>query len=407
MKIADVEVTRVRQPEWSDTDEWCTSPMDAFFNTSGGFRDRSVGLFNSPVEMRTDPVFYVLVRVKTDEGLEGLGGIGLGSEAMAQVVEHYLRPLVVGASPFDVELLWEKMYRSTLNVGRKGMLLEAISGVDIALWDVMGKATGQPVYNLLGGRTRERIRAYASRLYPQEDLDRLTEEARRYVAEGFTAVKMRFGYGPKDGRAGMRKNRKLVQTVREAVGQDVEVMADAYMGWTPDYAIAMIRKLEEFDLAWVEEPVMPDDVAGYARIRASVRTPIAGGEHEFTRWGFKELIEKGAVDILQPDVNRVGGITEARKIWALASAHHMPVVPHSGNIHNLHLVVSHMNSPLAESFPRRVRDADTSFSELFMGEPVAESGYIGLPDRPGLGVEASQEVLESLSVSVDGQRLEA
>jgi L-rhamnonate dehydratase len=313
---------------------------------------------------------------------------------MAQFIEHRLQPLLLGSNPFDVELLWEKMFRATVNIGRKGFVLEAMSGVDIALWDIMGKATGQPVYNLLGGRTRTKIRAYASRLYPREDLESLGAEAKSYVEAGFTAMKMRFGYGPSDGRKGMKKNLALVKTVREAIGDEVDLMADAYMGWTSGYAVEMIRLLEDFHLAWIEEPVMPDDLDSYAKIRASVKTPISGGEHEFTRWGFKHLIEKQAVDILQPDVNRVGGITEARKIWALASAHNLPVVPHAGNLHNLHLVMSHMNSPLAEGFPKEPLDADTYFSHVLKGELYPSNGYFEMSDKPGIGWELSDQVKE-------------
>lgn len=398
MRISDIKTIRVRAPEWPEVKEWCTNPLDNLFETGLILREQAMGLFNAPKELRSDQVLYVIVQVSTDEGLEGIGGIGLGSDAVARLVENQLRPLVLGESPFNVELLWEKMFRATVNIGRKGLVLEAISGIDIALWDIMGKATGQPVHNLLGGQTRERIRAYASRLYPVEDLEFLAEAARRYAAAGFTAMKMRFGYGPADGRAGMRQNEILVQTVREAIGPDIELMADAYMGWTTNYAIEMIRRLADYDLAWVEEPLLPDDLDGYARIRSAVRTPIATGEHEFTRWGFKELILKGAADILQPDVNRVGGITEARKIWALASAHNLPVVPHSGNFHNLPLIMAHTNSPLAEYFPGDIRDGDTFFSELFTGEPVADAGYLTLSDKPGLGVELNPAIIDEFQL---------
>ena len=314
MKIACVDALRIRQPEFEDFTWWATSPLDALYDEGRRQRDRGASLFNRTLDIRDD-VFHVLVRVTTDDGLTGLGAIGLGSRAMADAVERLLAPLVLGRNPFDVELLWELMFRSTVNIGRKGLILEAISGIDIALWDILGKATGQPVYNLLGGRTREKIRAYASYLYADRDLDRFAHMAKGYVEAGFTAVKMRFGYGPGDGRAGMRKNAELVGTLREAVGDDVDVMADAYMGWTAQYAIEMIRLLDDYHLAWIEEPVLPDDLDGYARIRASTRTAIAGGEHEFTRYGFKELITRGCVDYVQLDVNRVGGVTEARKIW--------------------------------------------------------------------------------------------
>ena len=398
MRIADVEVIRIREPQWPEFKWWITSPMDALFEERDLFRKRPFGLFNSPAGIRTDPVFIVIVRVRTDDGVYGLGGIGLGSEAVAQVIEHQLKPLVLGENPFNVEFLWDKMFRSTVNVGRRGLVLESISGIDIALWDIMGKVTGQPVYNLLGGRTRSRIRCYASGVYAQEDLEAVQSLICKYLEMGFTAFKMRFGYGPQDGRAGMRKNYELVRTFRETIGPDVDLMGDAYMGWNTLYAIEMLRMIEEFQLTWIEEPILPDDLDGYAQIRVRTRTPIAAGEHEFTRWGFKLLIEKGAVDYLQPDANRVGGVTEARKIWALAAAHDMPVVPHMHNYHNLHLIMAHMNSPLAEYLGGHGRDGDTFFSELFVGEAVPENGYIILSDRPGMGVELNEAVVEEFRI---------
>jgi L-rhamnonate dehydratase len=399
MRISRIEALRIRQPDFEQFEWWCTSALDMLYDEGRKNRERGAGLFNVPLDLRSDPVFHVIVRVTTDDGLTGLGAIGLGSNAMADAVEQLLAPLILGRNPFDVELIWELMYRSTINIGRKGLILEAISGIDIALWDILGKATGQPVYNLLGGRTRERIRAYASALYADKDLDRLAGMARGYVQAGFTAVKMRFGYGPQDGRAGMRKNAELVRTVRNAVGDDVDVMADAYMGWTSQYAIEMIRMLEEFQLAWIEEPISPDDLDGYTRIRAATRTAIAAGEHEFTRYGFKELITRGCVDYVQLDVNRVGGVTEARKIWALAAAHSLPVVPHSQNYHNQHLIMSHVNSPLSEYLPPDFRDGDTFLSELFIGDAVARDGWITLAEVPGMGVELNDEVVSEYLIA--------
>ncbi len=393
MRIAKVDAIRIREPEWSPPIWWSTTPTDILFDLGREMREMAVGLYNAPIEMRKDKVTVVIVQVTTDDGLTGLGGIALGSEAMAQMVENILGPLVIGSSPFDVELLWEKMYRSTINIGRKGLVLEAISGIDIALWDIMGKATKQPVYNLLGGRTRGKLRAYASSLYAMKNPERLAEIAAGYAKDGYTAVKMRFGYGPTDGRAGMKKNRELVKVVREAIGDDIDLMADAYMGWTAQYAIEMIRMVADLGLTWVEEPVIPDDIEGYARIKRECGVAIAGGEHEFTRWGFRELIERRAVDYVQLDVNRVGGITEARKVVALAQAFNLPVVPHAHNYHNLHLVMASANMPLAEFFPHPERDGDTFFSELFHGEPTVEKGEIALSDAPGFGVSLNEEVV--------------
>ena len=383
-RIAAIETLLVAEPGERPDDEWVTAPNDVFLELGGR---KTSGL---PTPTRGE-VSNVVVRVRTDDGLEGLGTVGLGSPAAKAVIEHHLAPLVVGASAFDVERLWERMFRSTISIGRKGLVLEAISAIDIALWDILGKATGQPVYNLLGGRTRERIRAYVSQSYAKADLEAVRAEAAAYRAEGFTALKMRFGYGPNDGEPGKRGNYELVGTVRDAVGTDVDLMADAYMGWDVQYAIDMIRRLEEFNLRWVEEPLVPDDIDGYVRLRSAVSTPISAGEHEFTRWGYKELLTRGAVDIVQPDVNRMGGITEARKVWALASAFNVPVIPHSHQSHNAHLIIAHMNSPLIEHFPTGVhRTGYTLFTELFDGEPEAVGGWVELGDAPGLGITLNE-----------------
>ena len=383
-RIAAIETLLVAEPGERPDDEWVTAPNDVFLELGGR---KTSGL---PTPTRGE-VSNVVVRVRTDDGLEGLGTVGLGSPAAKPVIEHHLAPLVVGASAFDVERLWERMFRSTISIGRKGLVLEAISAIDIALWDILGKATGQPVYNLLGGRTRERIRAYVSQSYAKADLEAVRAEAAAYRAEGFTALKMRFGYGPNDGEPGKRGNYELVGTVRDAVGADVDLMADAYMGWDVPYAIDMIRRLEEFNLRWVEEPLVPDDIDGYVRLRSAVSTPISAGEHEFTRWGYKELLTRGAVDIVQPDVNRMGGITEARKVWALASAFNVPVIPHSHQSHNAHLIIAHMNSPLIEHFPTGVhRTGYTLFTELFDGEPEAVGGWVELGDAPGLGITLNE-----------------
>ena len=399
MLITDVEAIRLRAPAWDPPEGWTTSPLDALFDEAEGYRAAPMGVYNGLPGTRTDPVFTVIVRVTTEGGETGLGGIALGSSAVAEVVKHVLRPLVVGTSVFDTELTWERLYRSMVNIGRKGLVLEAISGLDIAIWDALGKVVGQPVYNLLGGRTRSRIRAYCSAGHTTGSPERMAERAaERKDRYGLTGFKLWFGYGPRDGRAGMRRNVDCVRALREALGDDVDLMADAYMGWNVPYAVEMIRLLEPFHLAWVEEPLLPDDIAGYARIRSSVGTPIAGGEHEFTRWGFRELIDHGAVDILQPDVNRMGGISEARKVWALAQAHGLQVIPHSHNFHNLHLVMSHLNSPMAEWFPSDYLDGDTYFSTLFRGEAEVVDGHITLGEAPGFGVSLDEERVAELAV---------
>jgi len=342
---------------------------------------------------------WLVVEVFTDDGLVGIGNAALSPRVTKQVVDLYLAPLLIGKDPFDTEFLWQSMYRTTVAFGRKGSGMAAISAVDIALWDLMGKATGQPVFRLLGGRTKRRIPVYASRLYSQP-LDQLAAEAQSYKDEGYTAMKLRFGWGPLDGAAGMQRNVELVRTVREVIGDEIDLMADAYMGWTLDYARRMLPRLEPFQLRWLEEAVLPDEIGGYAALKALGSVPIAGGEHEFTIYGFRELLDAGAVDYIQFDTNRVGGISQARKIAALAEAHSVPVVPHAGQMHNFHVVMASLNSPMAEFFPQvDVEVGNELFWYLFDGEPTPVDGSIDLRDDvPGLGLTIKEDELSRFSV---------
>jgi L-rhamnonate dehydratase len=340
---------------------------------------------------------WLLVEIFTDDGLAGLGNAALAPQATKQVIDVYLKPLLLGQDPWDIERLWQHMYRKTMAFGRKGIGMVAISAVDIALWDLLGKSAKQPVFRLLGGRTKQRIPVYASRLYSVA-LSELAAEAKRYKGEGYRAMKLRFGWGPADVASGMQRNVELVRTVRESVGEEIDVMADAYMGWTLDYAKRMLPLLEPFHLRWLEEPVIPDDIHGYAELKSYGKIPIAGGEHEFTLSGFRELLEARALDYIQFDTNRVGGITQARKIAALAEAYSIPVIPHAGQMHNYHVVMASLNSPMAEYFP--VVDVEVGnelFWYIFDGEPKAKDGYIDLNDGVhglGLTVKSGLEQFE-------------
>ncbi len=215
---------------------------------------------------------WLIVELFTDTGLVGIGNAALSPRVTKQVIDVYLQPIVLGADPFDVEFLWQRMYRQTMAFGRKGIGMTAISAVDIAIWDLMGKAAKQPVFRLLGGRTKPRIPVYASRLYSQP-LDQLAAEAKTYKDQGYQAMKLRFGWGPVDGAAGMQKNVDLVRTVREVIGYGIDLMADAYMGWTLDYARRMLPLLEPYQLRWLEEPVIPDDIARICRLEGSGTSP--------------------------------------------------------------------------------------------------------------------------------------
>jgi L-alanine-DL-glutamate epimerase-like enolase superfamily enzyme len=388
MKITDV---RTRVVEWRGKTvppqpHFCTNPVDILelpADAMGPFRFHS----------------WLVVEIATDTGQVGIGEAALAPRVTKQVIDLYLKPILLGQNPFDSEYLWQHMYRRTMAFGRKGIGMVAVSAVDIAIWDLLGKATNQPVFRLLGGKTKEKIPVYASRLYSQP-LDDLAKEAKQYKDQGYRAMKLRFGWGPADGAAGMQRNVELVRTVREVIGDEIDLMADAYMGWTLDYARRMIPLLAPYQLRWLEEPVIPDDIAGYAALKAMNQIPIAGGEHEFTLYGFRELLDARAVDYIQFDTNRVGGISQARKISALAEAYEVPVIPHAGQMHNYHIVMASLNSPLAEFFPIvDVEVGNELFWYIFKGEPVPRHGYIELDENlPGLGLEIDEEALKKFEI---------
>jgi L-lyxonate dehydratase len=376
-----------------------------------GLRARAIGWSRSPKTLQANmmsptrtfpdheskgrtwwgPAVMVLVEVTAANGLTGIGTAGGFSPVPKAVIDHHFRNIVIGENALDVELIWSKLYRSSVRFGRSGAVIAAISAIDIACHDLIGKTLGVPVYDLLGGRTKPRIPVYASRLYALEDLDELAEEARTWKRLGFTTMKQRFGFGPRDGVAGMKRNVELIHCVRDVIGDEIELAADAYMGWDVDYALAMVKRLEPFDLKWIEEPLMPHDLAGYARLRTASSIRIAAGEHEYTRYGFANLIDSGAIDFLQPDISRMGGFTEARRVWALAAARDLPVIPHSNEAHHLHMVMSQMGSPMAEYFPNVEPDTGNElFWKLFVGDPEAVQGGVDLSDRPGLGIEINE-----------------
>jgi L-rhamnonate dehydratase len=330
---------------------------------------------------------WLVVEIECDDGTIGIGNAALSPHATKATIDTYLKPLLIGTDPMDSEYIWQSMYRRTLPFGRKGIGMVAISAVDLAIWDAKGKILNQPVFKLLGGRTKSKIEVYASRLYSQP-LDTLYSEAKSYADQGFKSVKIRFGWGPKDGLEGLHRNVDLVRTTREAVGENVDIMADAYMGWNVEYAKRMLRMLTPFNMRWVEEPVISDDLNGYAELKAMNLVSISGGEHEYTLPGFRQALDLKAFDIAQYDVNRVGGITAAKKIADLCEAYDVLVIPHAGQMHNYHVTMSSYGAPISEYFPKvPVEVGNELFWYIFDGEPVAENGYINLSDTtPGFGL---------------------
>jgi len=380
-KIKDV---RTKVYQWNGKtvppqNNFCTSASDILYEKSdnmGSFRFHE----------------WLICEVETTDGLIGIGNAALAPQIVKKTIDIYLKNLVIGEDPFDYAYLWEKMYRRTHAWGRKGLGITAISAIDIAIWDLIGKITKKPVFKLLGGRTKEKIPVYASKLYSQP-IKELQKEADSYVKQGFNMFKMRFGWGPKDGAEGVKKNLELVEAVREVIGYNTDLMLECYMGWNLDYAKRIIPKLLKFEPRWLEEPVIADDINGYVELNNMNAIPISGGEHEFSLFGFKQLLDLKAVSYIQYDTNRVGGITAAQKINALAEAYQVPVVPHAGQMHNYHLTMSNFNCPISEYFPvHDVEIGNELFYYIFEGDPKPEQGFIDLNDDiPGLGLKITDK----------------
>ena len=365
---------------------FCTNASDILFEKSdamGSFRFHE----------------WLVCEIETENGIIGIGNAALAPQITKKTIDTYLKPLVIGEDPFDYAYIWEKMYRRTLAWGRKGIGMTAISAVDIAIWDVLGKIINKPVFKLLGGRTKEKIPVYASKLYSQP-LDKLQKEAESYKKQGFKMYKMRFGWGPKDGSEGMKKNIQLVEAVREVIGESADLMLECYMGWNLDYSKRMMPKLMKFNPRWLEEPVIADDIHGYAELNNMQMIPIAGGEHEFSLFGFKQLLDAKALSYIQYDTNRVGGITAAQKINALAEAYQIPVVPHAGQMHNYHLTMANINCPISEFFPvHDVEIGNELFYYIFQGDPAPKDGYIDLDDNlPGLGITLTDKFIKDFNI---------
>ena len=324
----------------------------------------------------------IYVRVHTDEGVTGLGeAFAYGAPlAVVSVIEESLAPLVLGHDPLAIESVVDVMHRGTMIYGRRGLAMFAISGVEIALWDLLGRLHGAPVYQLLGGATRARLPAYASLMRYDSPAD-VAAACRHYVAQGFRMLKLH------------QTDVASVLAAREAVGPEVELMLDTNCPWDPAGATAMARALAPYRLFWLEEPVWPpEDYEGLARVAASTDTPIALGENESTAFGFREIIAHRAGQILQPSITKVGGISEFRKIAVLAQVANLPIAPHSfyfgpGLAATLHVAAT-FGSPLPVEFPTGEQETP------FLTRPIqARDGWLDLPAGPGLGVELNEDAL--------------
>ena len=376
-----------------------SAPVDPPYASASGVQSRRGGL---------------LVEVETDTGIVGIGEAGLGGGATATVIEKDLAPMLVGEDPLMIEGLWQRMFARTRQYGRRGVVMQGISGIDIALWDIAGKVAKMPVYKLLGA-CRDRVEAYASGGFYQEGKSAadLAGEAEGYRARGFRGMKMKIGRNPSTqthlreliGNKGFcevepEEDLARVVAVRQALGPHAKLMVDVNCAWSPAFAIEMGRAMEPYNLYWIEEPVATDDIEGSARVADALATPIAGYETEMGLYAFRELISRGAVDIVQLDIAWSGGFSEGRRIAAYAGAHHRMVAPHAFAgavllVASLHFAAAIPNGLVLEwdQNPNAIRD------EL-LKEPLRleSDGTVKLPERPGLGIELDRGAVERYRV---------
>lgn len=348
----------------------------------------------------------VLVRIATADGVEGWGEIFCQSppSVYVAVLSQWLAPQILGADPWDRDVLWQRLYNRTIDSGQRGLVVGGLSGIDIALWDLIGRDCGQPIHRLLGGLARSHVEAYATGLYRPfsgDWLGALRTEADAHVRAGFRTVKMKVGFGIKQDVA-------AVEAVREAVGAGVGLAVDANHAYKPAQAIELGRRLAAYDVAWFEEPVSPEDLAGYAEVRARQPIPVAGGELAYTRFGFRELLEHRAADILQPDLCLCGGLSEARAIAEMARAWNVRCWAHvwgtgigqSAAVHFLgwlpnETAYTDVDPPLVEwdltDNPLR--------QQVVADGPRARDGQVAVPTGPGLGVTVDRAALARFQVA--------
>lgn len=326
----------------------------------------------------------LVIEVETEAGDIGVG-VSTGGVPACWIAEHHLSRFVVGQPVTALELIWDQMWRATQFYGRKGLTMNVISAIDLALWDLLGKLRAEPVHSLIGGAVRSELEFYATG--PRPDV---AHEL------GFVGGKLPLVHGPAEGERGLKRNLELAAEAKASVPDDFFLAVDAYMALDVPYALRLIDGLAALGYLWLEDFLLPDDYWGYREVkrRAPSNILLTGGEHEASRYGFRMLLEMDCFDILQPDVAWCGGLTELLKISALAEAHGTPVVPHGSSIYSYHFTATRVDVPFVE-FVMLAPDASTvvpMFTPLFLDEPVPENGRLRIPDKPGFGVELNRDI---------------
>ena len=338
---------------------------------------------------QVETIGFTIVRLTTDQGLEGFGITyhEVGGEAAKALIERNMAPRLMGRDPFETEVIWSEMAGYMRGIGRKGLMFCALSAVDIALWDLKGKIAGLPLYRFLGGAER-RIPVYASGGWTSYSDEQLVAEITGMVGQGYRMVKFKVGV---EGGRNLRRDLERVTKVREAVGDDIGIMLDANNCWDAATGVQFANRVRDLDIMWLEEPVPADDIPGLARFRQGTDIPLATGEHEYTKFGVRDLVLNAAADIVQVDGARAGGYTEMLKIAAITQAWNLKFAPHAlENIH-IHLVSAVPNALFLE----RLLMFEEITSRVFKNVPMPQNGYITIPELPGLGLELDLDYIKS------------
>jgi L-alanine-DL-glutamate epimerase-like enolase superfamily enzyme len=338
---------------------------------------------------KVETLGYTVVRVRTDQGLEGVGITyhEVGGEATKCMIDHDITPRLIGRDPLQTEAFWQEFFAYLRGVGRKGLTFCALSAVDIALWDLKGKIAGLPLWRLFGGATNE-VDAYASGGWTSFSDEQLAADSAAKIARGYKWVKVKVGT---EGGRNPRRDLKRIRMVREAIGPEAGLLIDANNCWDAATAIQFANRVREYEIDFLEEPVFADDIPGLARFRRGTDIPVATGEHEYTRWGVRDLVLAEAADVVQADITRVGGFTEMLKIAALTQAWNLRFAPHAMELIHMHLVAAVPNAMFVE----RLDIFEDLNARLFPGAPVPVNGRLRLPEGPGLGLEPDWDFVRS------------
>ena len=391
MKIDRVTLRKVRGSfEWDGTfwESRLARPIDIYpeYRNSmpfwGGVQDPN-GRFS---------LSNVFLEIGTNDGLQGV--FGPTSEAVAYIIATQLRELLLGKDPLATELIWDQMHRMLVH-GRQGEAMWAVSVVDCALWDLKGLFFGAPVYQLIGGPTRQEVPAYASMLgYDVEDQGLVRERAKATQEAGYRAQKWFFRHGPMSGPEGLEKNVALVRTLRETLGDHDAIMLDCWQSMDVPYVLSLAARIAEYRPFWLEECVMPDRISSYRRIKDKISIPLSGAEHEYTRWGFKRFIDAEALDILQPDIYWCGGLSETLKIASYASVHDLITIPHGGSTHAT-LQFSLAQSPIHTPYQEFLLKWNTINQHFLKNHLIPQDGKFHPVEELGLNMSLDQERIES------------